>query len=344
MALHLVAQEVGPEIAQAVQLGIEYDPDPPFDCRLPGEGAARDRRAGQRRSPPAGDRPSRQRERAPAPPRALAAHRLGPALQPVGLEVVVVGAGGVAGLAGEHLPARAVGVGRVGDHPPARRPDRFVGVVGVVGDLADRLLGAAGPQAAVEQPAQQRVGLAERVRELHLVDLAPAPALGVGAEALLEVVEGAGQGFQHELVPGAADQLLVAFLPERHQVRVPAPGRGDVGREAVVGAVEPALAEVAVADRRARHLAGQAQQEGLVDRAGDRLAGRAGRPSCAAARSRCARAGRAASAGPGAAPPRARAARGCRSASPRSSRGRARRSRRAAARSAWRGSRRATRW
>ena len=35
MALHLVAREVGPEIAQAVQLGIEYDPDPPFDCGSP---------------------------------------------------------------------------------------------------------------------------------------------------------------------------------------------------------------------------------------------------------------------------------------------------------------------
>jgi transcriptional regulator GlxA family with amidase domain len=30
MALHLVGQEVGPEVAQAVQLGIEYDPQPPF--------------------------------------------------------------------------------------------------------------------------------------------------------------------------------------------------------------------------------------------------------------------------------------------------------------------------
>lgn len=30
MALHLVAEEVGPEMAQAIQLGIEYDPDPPF--------------------------------------------------------------------------------------------------------------------------------------------------------------------------------------------------------------------------------------------------------------------------------------------------------------------------
>jgi transcriptional regulator GlxA family with amidase domain len=35
MALHLVAKEVGPEMAQAVQLGIEYDPDPPFDSGSP---------------------------------------------------------------------------------------------------------------------------------------------------------------------------------------------------------------------------------------------------------------------------------------------------------------------
>jgi transcriptional regulator GlxA family with amidase domain len=35
MALHLVARELGPEVAQAVQLGIEYDPDPPFDCGSP---------------------------------------------------------------------------------------------------------------------------------------------------------------------------------------------------------------------------------------------------------------------------------------------------------------------
>jgi putative intracellular protease/amidase len=35
MALHLVAVEAGPEVAQAVQLGIEYDPDPPFDCGSP---------------------------------------------------------------------------------------------------------------------------------------------------------------------------------------------------------------------------------------------------------------------------------------------------------------------
>jgi transcriptional regulator GlxA family with amidase domain len=35
MALHLVAKEVGPEMAQAVQLGIEYDPQPPFDAGSP---------------------------------------------------------------------------------------------------------------------------------------------------------------------------------------------------------------------------------------------------------------------------------------------------------------------
>ena len=35
MALHLVAREVGPEVAQAVQLGIEYDPEPPFDSGSP---------------------------------------------------------------------------------------------------------------------------------------------------------------------------------------------------------------------------------------------------------------------------------------------------------------------
>jgi putative intracellular protease/amidase len=35
MALHLVAREAGPEVAQAVQLGLEYDPDPPFDSGSP---------------------------------------------------------------------------------------------------------------------------------------------------------------------------------------------------------------------------------------------------------------------------------------------------------------------
>jgi transcriptional regulator GlxA family with amidase domain len=35
MALHLVVKEAGPEVAQAVQLGIEYDPQPPFDAGHP---------------------------------------------------------------------------------------------------------------------------------------------------------------------------------------------------------------------------------------------------------------------------------------------------------------------
>jgi transcriptional regulator GlxA family with amidase domain len=35
MALHLVATEAGPEVAEAIQLGIEYDPDPPFDSGSP---------------------------------------------------------------------------------------------------------------------------------------------------------------------------------------------------------------------------------------------------------------------------------------------------------------------
>lgn len=35
MALHLVGREVGPEVAQAVQLAVEYDPQPPFDAGSP---------------------------------------------------------------------------------------------------------------------------------------------------------------------------------------------------------------------------------------------------------------------------------------------------------------------
>ena len=35
MALHLVGRDVGPEVAEAVQLGIEYDPQPPFDAGAP---------------------------------------------------------------------------------------------------------------------------------------------------------------------------------------------------------------------------------------------------------------------------------------------------------------------
>jgi len=40
MALHLVGLEAGPEVAQAVQLGIEYDPQPPHDAGSPGKAPA----------------------------------------------------------------------------------------------------------------------------------------------------------------------------------------------------------------------------------------------------------------------------------------------------------------
>jgi hypothetical protein len=35
MALTLAAHVAGPEAAQAIQLGIEYDPQPPFDAGSP---------------------------------------------------------------------------------------------------------------------------------------------------------------------------------------------------------------------------------------------------------------------------------------------------------------------
>ena len=40
MALHLVGLEAGPEVAQAVQLAIEYDPQPPFDAGHPSKAPA----------------------------------------------------------------------------------------------------------------------------------------------------------------------------------------------------------------------------------------------------------------------------------------------------------------
>jgi transcriptional regulator GlxA family with amidase domain len=40
MALHLVGREAGPELAQAVQLGMEYDPQPPFDAGSPNKAPA----------------------------------------------------------------------------------------------------------------------------------------------------------------------------------------------------------------------------------------------------------------------------------------------------------------
>jgi putative intracellular protease/amidase len=35
MALHLVGREAAPEVAEAIQLGIEYDPQPPYDAGSP---------------------------------------------------------------------------------------------------------------------------------------------------------------------------------------------------------------------------------------------------------------------------------------------------------------------
>jgi transcriptional regulator GlxA family with amidase domain len=40
MALRLVAREYNDEVAQAIQLGIEYDPQPPFDSGSPGKAPA----------------------------------------------------------------------------------------------------------------------------------------------------------------------------------------------------------------------------------------------------------------------------------------------------------------
>jgi transcriptional regulator GlxA family with amidase domain len=40
MALRLVAEEYGSEVAQTIQLGIEYDPQPPFDSGAPGKAPA----------------------------------------------------------------------------------------------------------------------------------------------------------------------------------------------------------------------------------------------------------------------------------------------------------------
>ena len=41
MALRLVALELGDQVAQAIQLGIEYDPQPPFDCGSPAKAPAK---------------------------------------------------------------------------------------------------------------------------------------------------------------------------------------------------------------------------------------------------------------------------------------------------------------
>lgn len=45
MALTLVSKIAGPQLAQALQLGIEYDPQPPFDCGSPEKAPASIREA-----------------------------------------------------------------------------------------------------------------------------------------------------------------------------------------------------------------------------------------------------------------------------------------------------------
>ena len=41
MALTLAARIAGDEVAQAIQLGIEYDPEPPFDAGSPSKAPPR---------------------------------------------------------------------------------------------------------------------------------------------------------------------------------------------------------------------------------------------------------------------------------------------------------------
>ena len=101
---------------------------------------------------------------------------------------------------------------------------------------------------------------------------------------------------------------------------MPAPGRGDVGGEAVVGAVEPALGEVAVADRRPRHLAARGAG-GRPGRSCRRSVSGSSLPSQLRSRSIALRSRwpRGLQAAEPRAPPRGRGSRGRRSASPRSS-------------------------
>lgn len=40
MALHLVREIAGDQVAMAIQLGLEYDPQPPFDCGAPSKAPA----------------------------------------------------------------------------------------------------------------------------------------------------------------------------------------------------------------------------------------------------------------------------------------------------------------
>ena len=58
MALTLAARIAGDDVAQAIQLGIEYDPQPPFDAGSVGKAAAR---GGGRSSAPRSTRAGRAR-------------------------------------------------------------------------------------------------------------------------------------------------------------------------------------------------------------------------------------------------------------------------------------------
>ena len=187
---------------------------------------------------------------------AFAGHGCISAAAPARLEVVVVRAPRLARLARELLPARASGRGQVGDHPPAGRPDRLERVVRVPADLADGLLAAADLRRAVEEPApvpgSPRRARAGSSSSWTLPQRQPAGSSPKRSarSSRRRAASRARASSQERPISSS-----IALLPERQHVRLPAPGRGDVGHEAVVGAVEPALGEVAVADRRARHLA-----------------------------------------------------------------------------------------
>ena len=62
MALHLAARLAGEEVAKAIQLGIEYDPEPPFDAGSPDKAPEHlveaMRKLQDTGAPPVGDRPS----------------------------------------------------------------------------------------------------------------------------------------------------------------------------------------------------------------------------------------------------------------------------------------------
>ena len=133
MALHLVAREVGPEVAQAVQLGIEYDPDPPFDSGSPEKAPPEivelvtDRSPAARRAPPTGRSDLQACERRPERP------------------------GGRAGVAVETAPAESR-VRRSRDRPSQVEPD----------DLARPSVPIAGSGSGRRRDARSRASTVQR--------------------------------------------------------------------------------------------------------------------------------------------------------------------------------------